>query len=97
MDFVRLEKLQEKLDTLFEYTNSLKEENRELKRKIYSLDLNLSQLKATSAMDSFKAKYAGLVEERDRLMMERELVRKKVEGIVGRLDNAIEEEELRES
>ena len=93
MDFVRLEKLQEKLNSLFEYTNSLKEENRELKRKIYALDLNMSQMKAASAMDSFKTKYAGLVEERDRLMMERELVRKKVEGIVERLDEAIREEE----
>jgi regulator of replication initiation timing len=97
MDFVRLEKLQEKLNSLLEYTNSLKEENRELKRKIYSLDLNMSQLKAASAMDSFKTKYAGLVEERDRLMMERELVRKKVEGVVERLDDAIREEENRES
>lgn len=97
MDFVKLEKLQEKLNSLLDYTTSLKEENRELKRKIYSLDLNLSQIKAASAMDSFKAKYMGLVEERDRLMMERELVRKKVEGIVGRLDVAIEEEESRES
>lgn len=97
MDFARLEKLQEKLDSLFEYTNNLKEENRELKRKIYSLDLNISQLKAASAHDSFKVKYARLVEERDRLMMERELVRKKVEGIVERLDNAIAEEESRES
>lgn len=96
MDLVKLEKLHEKLGSLLEYTNSLKEENRELKRKIYSLDLNLSQIKAASAMDSFKAKYMGLVEERDRLMMERELVRKKVEGIVGRLDVAIEEEENRE-
>lgn len=92
-----MEKLQEKVNSLLEYTNSLKEENRELKRKIYSLDINMSQIKAASAMDSFKAKYIGLVEERERLIMERELVRKKVEGIVGRLDRAIGEEENRES
>lgn len=97
MDLARLEKLQEKLNSLFEHTNSLKEENRDLKRKIYSLELNISQLKAAGAMDSMKTKYAELVEERDRLMMERELIRKKVEGIVDRLDDAIKEEEKRES
>lgn len=97
MDFAKLDKLQEKVNTLLGYANSLKEENRELRRKVYSLDLNLSQIRAASVKDSFKAKYMGLVEERDRLMMERELVRKKVEGIVGRLDVAIDEEENRES
>jgi len=92
MDFTALEKVEGKLSFLFQYITTLKEENRELKRKVYALELNLNQAKAASSPDALKLKHASLIEERDRLMMERELFRKKVEGVIAKLDSAIEEE-----
>jgi regulator of replication initiation timing len=75
------------LKQLFDYINILKDENRELKRKIYSLEINLNQTKVStsSEIDGMKRKYSDLVEERDRLIMERELIRNKVQSVIEKL------------
>ncbi|MBI5816122.1 MAG: hypothetical protein HZB29_11010 [Nitrospinae bacterium] len=87
-----MEKVEDKLTFLFSYISGLKEENRELKRKVYSLELNLAQAKSAAAPEGLKTKHSSLIEERDRLMMERELIRKKMETLISRIDNIIEEE-----
>jgi len=90
MDFSPLGRIDAKMGLLFEHIKELKEENRQLKRKIYTLELNLNQAKASVSVDAgLKEKYANLVEERDRLVMERELMRKKVEGLIGKVDEAL--------
>lgn len=86
MDISRIDRVSEKLHVLFEYINSLKEENIELKRKVYALEINLKQVKASAGPEGLKSKYSELVEERDRLMMERELVRGKVKSALDRLE-----------
>ncbi len=87
MDFSHIDSAHEKLKQLFDYINILKDENRELKRKIYSLEINLNQAKVStsSEMDSIKRKYSDLVEERDRLIMKRELIRNKVQSVIEKL------------
>ncbi len=87
MDFSRFDKVQERLNALFEYINSLKDQNRQLKRKVYSLELNLEQARAASQGRDMKKKYSLLVEERDRLIMEREFIRNKVQGVINKLDD----------
>jgi len=87
MDFSRLDKVQERLNSLFEYINSLKDQNRQLKRKVYSLEINLEQARAASRGRDMKKKYSSLVEERDRLIMEREFIRNKVRGVINKLDD----------
>lgn len=92
MDLSLFERVQEQLFFLFKYVNDLKEENRELKRRVFSLEK--SQGKGGAAMpDSQKINYNTLVEERDHLMMERELIRKKVESVIEKLDDALSKEE----
>ncbi|MGK7345999.1 MAG: hypothetical protein ACNS63_09350 [Candidatus Nitrospinota bacterium M3_3B_026] len=93
MNFSLLDRLREQLFFLFNYVNDLKEENRELKRKVYRLEKNLEKKGAAPDAEVWRAERAELVEERDRLMMERELVRKKLETVIGRLDEALESEE----
>ena len=70
MDFSLLDAVSERLRALFMAMSALKEENRRLKRQVYSLELNLSQARAHAEPESYKAKYSALVEERDRLVME---------------------------
>lgn len=93
MNFSLLDRLREQLFFLFNYVNDLKEENRELKRTVYGLEKALEKRGAAPAAESWRTERAELVEERDRLMMERELVRKKLEAVIGKLDEALEAEE----
>lgn len=92
MDFTKFDRVREQLFFLFNYINDLKEENRELKRKVYSLEKGLNEAKSGPIDDSLKARHSDLIEERDRLVMERELIRKKVEAVMERLENAMSKE-----
>lgn len=96
MDFTALDKISDKLYFLFSHISELKEENKELKRRIYALELNLSQVKAASVsqreMQDLKTKYSSLVKEYDELVMQKELIRKKVDGMIERLDEILDEE-----
>jgi FtsZ-binding cell division protein ZapB len=81
MDFLHIDLVKKKLSLLFARIESLKSENHDLKRKMSSL----SQGRSSDHTD-LKAKYSNLVKERDRLMMERELIRGKVKVMVDRID-----------
>jgi len=94
MRFSRFDEVHKKLQFLFDYVTSLKDENRELKRKVYSLEINLSQARAATESKESRRKFSALVEERDRLIMERELIRNKVKAAlekVGTLENNVNE------
>lgn len=86
MDFSRIDLVKEKLSLLFKRIDNLKSENRDLKGKVYSLESSLKQTKSSDSTD-LRTKYSNLVEERDRLMMERELIRNKVKIMVKRIDS----------
>ena len=89
MDLARFDQVREQLSILFKYVKSLREENRQLKRRVYSLERSKSGPEA----DEERAKRTSLIEERDRLVMERELVRKRIETIISKLDEALRKEE----
>ena len=86
MDISRIDKLRSKLLFLFEYIDNLKDENRQLERKLYSLETNLKQSRIVAGAGELKDKYKNLVEERDRLVMERELIRNKVKIMIERIE-----------
>ena len=93
MDFSHFDKAEEKLDSFATYIRELKDENRELARNIYSLELGIKKkLPSKGGFGELKDKHSDLIEERDRLVMEREFLRKKVETMIGRLDDAIAKE-----
>lgn len=95
MDFTGFERIGQKLAMLLQHVRELKEENRLLKRKIYGLELSLNQAKASAQVGGFEPKkndkQTDLIEERDRLMMERELIRKKVQGMLEKVDTYLVE------
>ncbi len=95
MDFSGLDAIGQKLVMLLQHVRELKEENRLLKRKIYGLELSLNQAKASAQVGVFdpgkNEKQSQLIEERDRLMMERELIRKKVQGMLEKVDTYLVE------
>jgi regulator of replication initiation timing len=94
MDFSSIDEVERKLGMLFERINTLKSENGGLRRDIYSLKTNLEQARASSAGgEDMKRKYSGLVEERDRLMMERELIRAKIKSALEKIDEIVSGEE----
>lgn len=86
MDFSRIDLAKEKLGLLFKRMKDLKSENQSLKGRVYSLESDLIQTKSSDSSD-LQAKYSNLVKERDRLMMERELIRSKVKIMVERIDS----------
>lgn len=85
MDFSRIDLVKEKLSLLFKRMEDLKSENQTLKGKVSSLETSLKQ--STSTDDGLRIRYSTLVKERDRLMMERELIRSKVKIMVDRIDS----------
>jgi len=88
MDFSSLDEVERKLGALFERINTLKSENTGLRRELYSLKINLDQAKASSAgMEDIKKKYSALAEEREKLMMERELIRGKIKSALEKIDD----------
>ena len=91
MDFSRIDLVKGKLSLLFKRIEGLKSENRDLQRKVNSLESSLEQTKSSDISD-LRAKYSNLVEERDRIMMERELIRSKVKIMVDRIDSLKEKE-----
>ncbi|VAX17000.1 hypothetical protein MNBD_NITROSPINAE04-841 [hydrothermal vent metagenome] len=86
MDFSRIDLVKKKLGLLFKRMKDLKSENQSLKGRVYSLESDLIQSKSSDSRD-LQAKYSNLVKERDRLMMERELIRSKVKIMVERIDS----------
>ena len=97
MDFSYFDKAEDKLDSFASYIKELKEENRELARNIYSLELGIKKkLPSKEGFGALKDKHSDLIEERDRLVMERELLRKKVEAMIVQLDEALTRESFNE-
>ncbi|HEB72502.1 MAG TPA: hypothetical protein ENI77_07770 [Nitrospirae bacterium] len=86
MDFSRIDLAKEKLGLLFKRMKDLKSENQSLKGRVYSLESDLIQAESSDSSD-LQAKYSNLVKERDRLMMERELIRSKVKIMIERIDS----------
>ncbi|MDH5639275.1 MAG: hypothetical protein OEZ04_12380 [Nitrospinota bacterium] len=94
MDFSLIDEVEQKLGLLFERINTLKTENRSLKQQIYSLKTNLEQARATTTGgDDMDHKFKQMVEERERLIMEREVVLHKVRAAMEKLDELSEEED----
>ena len=88
MDFSSIDEVERKLGALFERINTLKSENTLLRRELYSLKINLDQAKATaSGMEEMKGKFSSLAEEREKLLMERELIRSKVKSALEKIDD----------
>lgn len=80
-----------KISALNDLITELKESERESRRKIYSIELSLTQARAAAVeLDDVKRKFNRIVEERDRLRMERSLLKKKIEKVLRRLDGALE-------
>lgn len=93
MDFSYFDKAEEKLDTFVDYLKTIKEKNRELNRTVYSLERDMKQKgPSDEELDALKKKHSHLIDERDSLIMEQELVRKKVEALIGKVDMAIASE-----
>ena len=86
MDILQIDKLRNKLLFLFEYIDNLKDENRQLKQQLDSLETNLKQSRIVAGAGELKSKYKSLIEERDRLVMERELIRNKVKTMIERIE-----------
>ena len=78
MDFSYLDKASKNLDKLLEYVSALKQENRTLKRKLEERQSQAIPVEIT--------------EEREKLIMERERVRGRIENILETLDSALVEE-----
>lgn len=93
MDFSYFDKAEDKVNSLANYIKGLKEENREFARNVYSLEIDLKKkLPSEEDLIALKEKHSGLIEERDRLMMEREFLRKKIEAMINRLDEVLAQE-----
>lgn len=86
MDFSRIDLVREKLAIVFRRIEGLKSENQTLRGKVSSLEASLKQAKSNDS-SQLRTKYSNLVEERDRLMMERELIRGRVKIMVDRIDS----------
>ena len=85
--FSRFDTVQEKLNLLTEHVARIKRENSELQRKVYSLETNLKQALAAPKEKMLKEKFSTLAEERDGLMMERELIRNKIKSLIKKLES----------
>lgn len=95
MDFSVCDRVETKIDLMVAHIEELKRENRGLKRNIYALEQNLNRSVSNAGMNELKGKYRDLVEERDRLIMDRELMGRKVETVLKRLDTVITHEKSR--
>ena len=92
MNLAKLDRVSDKLNFLFQYISSLKEENRKLKRQVYGLELNLAQTRAKPESSEARTKFTELAAERDRLMAEREMIRVKLKAVIEKV-NALEHAE----
>ncbi|VAX24340.1 hypothetical protein MNBD_NITROSPINAE02-131 [hydrothermal vent metagenome] len=93
MDFTLFDKVQEQFGLVSAYTDKLKGEAFELKDRLESFEIDATKLLETAVeMATLKRKHSLLIEERDQLVMERELMRKKVEQLVQEVDAALAKE-----
>lgn len=92
MNLAKLDRVSDKLNFLFQYISSLKEENRKLKRQVYGLELNLAQTRAKPESAEMQTARSGLAAERDRLLAERETIRVKLQSVLEKV-NALDQAE----
>lgn len=93
MDFTLFDKAQEQFGLVSGHTDKLKGETLKLKHKLRSYEDDAAKLIAnTEEIDALKKKYSRLVDERDQLIMERELMSKRVGKMVTEIDLALEQE-----
>ncbi|HJM83196.1 MAG TPA: hypothetical protein QF720_06350 [Nitrospinota bacterium] len=88
MDFSEIELVRDKFKKLFDHIRVLKGENLELKKRISLMEENLHQVKASSTteIDENKRNFSELIEERNRLVEDRELLRKEVHAVLEKID-----------
>ncbi len=93
MDFTLFDKVQEQFGLVSAYSDKLKSEAFEMEERLDSFETDATTLLETAVeMATLKRKHSQLIEERDQLVMERELMRKKVEQMVREVDSALAQE-----
>lgn len=92
MDFSLIGKAEEQINLLADYTSGLKKENHELKQKLNSLKKDIVKMLPVKEVEALKTDHAKLLAEKNRLLSERDFLRKRVEKMIGSLDKVLESE-----
>jgi hypothetical protein len=99
MDFSYFDKIADRLDRIGTTFDTLTREKRELNRVCYELEVALKSSGAAVDLldpttlvaehEALRNKHTALIDERDRLVMERELLRTRIHSLVTRCDEAL--------